>query len=251
MRATKNEIREELAVLVQEQAETQANLLRVRELLERADQRKKDNPEEARNWNKKLDRLEETLLREKSRLARCEQDIVAAHRNLEDIERKQEAPAPDAPGEDTFEGATRRALAHQEEDTVDASLEEAALVRTALESREEARPEDHITRALARRVEQYKSEPDAARETQRGLRRKQHLLRDAIEKCVSDQIGTVTLDEIHLLTNCYAIVRERDSESEEDRRLSEVLEQAIARLYENCGSLIEIHDSMSSTSDSP
>jgi hypothetical protein len=139
-------------------------------------------------------------------------DIRYSRRKLEEFKTKPEAPVPGAPGDDTaFEEATHQALAHQEKDAVDASLEEAALVQTALETQKEDSPQDHITRALARRVDHYKSGKSSPRttETQHSLRRQQHLLRDIIQKCNPEQIGTVTLNEIHLIVHCYAIIKER------------------------------------------
>jgi chromosome segregation ATPase len=253
MLTTEEEFLRELAVLTREQEEALSNLIRVRDLLERADQRKKDNPSEARNWNKKLDKLEETLLREKSRLARCEQEIRLTRRKLEELKTKPEAAVPDAPGEDaTFEEATHQALAHQEKDAVDASLEEAGLVQTALETQEDDSPQDPITRALARRVDHYKSGKSSLTTTEspRSLRRQQHLLREIIRKCNPEQIGTVTLNEIHLVAHCYAIIKERSTDSEEDRRLYEVIEQIIMRLYDQCGPLIELHGVLSKRIDS-
>jgi cysteinyl-tRNA synthetase len=242
MLTTEEEFMQELAALTREQEETVANLIRVRDLLDRADQRKKNNPSEARSWNKKLDNLEESLLSEKSRLARCEQNIRYTRRKLEEFKTKPEAPVPGTPGDDTtFEEATHEALAHQEKDAVDASLEEAALLQTALETQKEDSPQDHITRALARRVDHYKSgKPSpATTESQQSLRRQQHLLRDIIQKCNPEQIGAVTLNEIHLIIHCYAIIKERNTDSEEDRRL-----------YDQCNPLIKLHGVLSKRIDS-
>ncbi len=252
MLTTEEEFMQELAVLTREQEETLSNLIRVRDLLDRADQRKKDNPSDARSWNKKLDNLEESLLREKSRLARCEQDIRYTRSKLEEFKTKPDAPVPDAPGDDpTFEEATHEALAHQEKDAVDASLEEAGLVQTALESQDDDDPEDHIKRVLVRRVQLYKNgNSSTPTVSQRDLRRQQHLLRNVIKKCTPEQIGTVTINEIHLVVNCYAIMTERATISEEDRRLCEVIEQVVMRLYHQCGPLMELRDVLSKADDS-
>ena len=252
MLTTEEEFMQELAVLTREQEETISNVIRVRHLLDRADQRKKDNPSEARSWNRKLDNLEESLLREKSRLARCEQDIRYTRRKLDEFKTKPEAPVPDAPGEETtFEEATHRALTHQEEEAVDASLEEAGLVQTALGSQDDDDPEDHIKRVLVRRVQLYKNEDSPIpTESQRALRRQQHLLRKVITKCTPEQIGTVTVNEIHLVVNCYAIIKERSADSEEDRRLCDLIERSVRRLHDQCGPLIELHGVLSKQIDS-
>jgi hypothetical protein len=47
------------------------------------------------------------------------------------------------------------------------------------------------------------------------------------------------------------IIQERNTKSEGDGRLAGVVEQAIIRLSEECGSLIEIRESLAETADSP
>lgn len=276
MAETRAELGQHLARLREEEEGVRGSIDHVYELLSKADQRRRDRRGDRRRWNRTVDNLERTLLERKSRLVGCEQEIIRFTRKLDETEDASEAPPEEADSEETLSDKPEEAIEAEAESAVEASpsnaqeltsdefelaaeymltiplkevgdisLQEVGLVKTFLESEASSGLSAKKRKALGRRIERYDREKErkeaAKADSDRKERRQQILLRSALDRCASDQIGSLTLNEIELIANCFEIVSSHSKKADEDAHLKAILEKAVRQINEKCARLNRLH----------
>jgi hypothetical protein len=212
----------------------------VRDLLGRADERRLAEPENRRRWNRVLDNLEVALDEAKARLERAEFRLAEARRrgtlSPSSSPSEPETPAPEpelAADVDAcaFEAA-RRLLAAPLEEAERASLEQVALARNYLERHGNDGERTSAERRLAARVELAVQAQANARPASPDPyeRRKQTMLRQAMNKALDGDLGGLTLREMDLLVGSYAVLLRRRDLSPKEERLCRILLRIVTEL---------------------
>jgi len=258
------ELQAELARLEEQRQVMQAALDNVRQLLDKADERRAVDGE--RRWDQILDNLEQALDLTGSKLTACEQQIKEAERRLRDLlESGMEAGEGDeAPGAQgpvvpepmppsgNLEGA-KRILALPVDQLRDLTIEQLTRIHShlfeadhgkAAAAQEAETPErSSLSARLSARIEE--AQRSRRRRSARARRpaesfverRKQHLLRGAITKATTDKLGGMTLEEIDLVLSWHKTLAERAEPTDSDRRLLGLLEPFIGDLKDRSSQL--------------
>lgn len=254
------ELQAELARLEEQRHVMQAALDNVRQLLDKADERRAEDGE--RRWNQVLDNLEKTLDLTGAKLTVCVQQIKETKRRLRDlletgVETGEGDEAPGAQGPVVPEpmpssgnlGAAERILALPVDQLRDLTMEQLTRIHShlfevdhaeAAPAQEAKKPEPS---SLSARIEeaQRSRRRRSARARRPAVsfveRRKQHLLRGAIAKATTDKLGGMTLEEIDLVLNWHKTLAERVEPTDSDRRPLGLLEPFIGDLEERASRL--------------
>lgn len=255
---------ESLEELREVRSKREAELTYVRELLERADRRRQEDPANARRWNRVLDNLEAALDEAKARLTQSEEQVRAKKRYVEETGPDADHATPDYPSESlspetavspqekAFERWRRQSprdpanaaaclLAAPFDAIGDLPLEAIALAQTYLASQMEhdEGPSENRMRLAARIEVANQGKPGRLRlwkpkAHEKQDRRSQMMLRKAIEKLETDRIRDMTIEEINFAINCFLLLCQRMSADAGDERLKRILERGMARIDQEC-----------------
>lgn len=249
MRAETQNIREKLEHLIRQRTQHQENLNTVIALLEKADRRRIAEPDNVHRWNKVLDNLESCLDEAKAKLEGCELAINRLEREIQQQETTDAKKAflpvssPDLSREevDLLEGvglfsaasmeAAKRILSMSLEDVSKLTLEEVALLHSQIAD-ENSQAGGVLPVQLAGRLElanQIQAEESAkpASEASPAERRQQAILRSAIDKISTNQLHTLTEEEIRLIISSYELLTSRLTVGPKDERLKRILGAAV------------------------
>jgi len=271
MAKSESELRAQLVRLEVHRQELRGSIEHVRELLDKADERRAAEGE--RRWNRVLDNLEAALDVARSKLTACEQQIKETDRRLHSLRETgavadegrscashdAEAVRPAAALEDGVSvgslEAAERVLALPVEQLGDLTLDQLAELHSHLfegESGEEAVAGQGVEQetappeksALSTRIEEARRRGRhrvaRARHPAASFveRRKQQLLRGAIGKATADKLSGMTLEEIELILDCHKALGGRESPSDGERQLLSQLESHVDALRAR---LAELH----------
>lgn len=216
----------------------------IRGLLERADARREAEPENRRKWNRVLDNLEAALSEAKLRLQHCEKCLEQEREWHAAVEEgtvpPEDLPAPcaalreidlevaDDPGNPEAANAAKRLLDAPLEAVEGAPLEQVALAQTYLSWRREKGLANGADRRLAGRIElaiQGRNGKTARVSVTRTAqeRRHQRALRDIVAKVQWNRFESLTVHDLGLALECYAVLARRPDLDESERRLKAIL----------------------------
>lgn len=213
------DLQRQLAAARRKLAEDRASLAEVRDLLDKADERRIKEPAEARKWAKVLANLEASLDLTRARCAYSEASVgqlEAACAALELALAQHAAGIPESPALPAPPHAAE-ALAQ----TAALNLEEACQLQCQIDAGEIQDADLVAGLALANQLR-----PDAESGEAQEVRR-QVVLRAAVEKVRKQTFDTMTLDEIRLLMACHSLLTSRLEPSMRDQRLRRILDGAI------------------------
>jgi hypothetical protein len=155
------------------------------------------------------------------------------------------APAPPqvlaekGPPEDPYTAA-RRVLETPKDDLCELSLQEVALAKSYLDSLPHDEARARSERSLASRIELANqlrlSEKQGAAE-KGPERRAQKMLRRTVEKVETQQLDELTLEELELISNSYALICKRIKREKNEERLLKLLHSSMDRLESRCDTL--------------
>jgi len=254
------ELQAQLTRLEAQRQVMQAALDNVRQLLDKADERRAVDGE--RRWDQILDNLEQALDTTASKLTACDQQIKEVKRRLRDLlqggmleGQGDEASGPQEPlvsdrasPAGKIDGA-KRIMALPVDQLRDLTIEQLTRIHSRLFEAEppEAAPAQQAQTpersSLSARIEQAQRSRRrrAARPRRPAVsfveRRKQHLLRGAVAKATTDKVAGMTLEEIDLVLNWHKTLDERAGPTEGDRRLLDLLDPFIGKLKERASQL--------------
>lgn len=223
-----------IAVLERRRDEAKHTLEEVRDLLAKADQRRLQEPGNQRKWNQVLDNLESSLKEAKSRLELCEAEFLRAQTlNAAPASEPVAAPsaAPAAADWSRLADEERRLLEVPIEELGNLSLEQLGLLHSRLARRDAAQHPE--IEQLFQRIElanQTHHEAAIGPQENPEQHRRQFLLRGAVEKAHKGQIHQMTGEEIQLLISCHALLLRRLNLTNKDRRLIDILGEALTAL---------------------
>lgn len=223
-------------------------------LLDKADKRKKGSPKDSRRWNRTIDQLETSLIETKSHLQGCQQDLKEMRRHLgvteSEIDRPEAAPteleAVEAPGvtEDELELAAEHVMSTPMNEVQELPLQEVAMAKAYLETKGAATSKGEKREALSKRIEEYSGMSLATTGTavDKSERRHQHMLRNALEKAVGNEIDSLTIMEIEMIAGCVELTRKRAAAGGENSRLDAVLTKAVENIHSKCSHLNQVYE---------
>lgn len=256
MTNVKDKFFEELNRHLAEKATEDQVIEQILALLAKVDQRRREHPRDRRRWDVRADDLEETLLESKRRQAFLEQRVIELTRKLEAYIASQDKEAdtlndtmvPELP--DTMEAGTgstppegrgnvqaaQRILDLPLFKLQDAPLEDFILAKLFLESKESITLSRENREDLTKRIKIYDRSVDRRQQADRSSesateRRRQLVLREALDKCLRNQVGSVTLDEINIIVACYdMLLQEEGHDHSPDDRLLVIVNDAIDKI---------------------
>ncbi len=243
------------------------------QLLERVDRRRRENPDDRRRWDLRADDLEEGLLESRRRLGWVEQHLIEATRKLESAEgdaatatitaeppsdtpaivEADAAPKDEATKSTGLNESCRKAALH----ILDVPLfkvskvpfEDIVLAKIFCESEGGTTLERGEIEELHRRIKMHdRSRHGPSRKKLAAVsqeeRRHQFLIRKALDKCRSNQMEALTLQEIDIIIGCYDMIAQRDEPSVEDARLLKLINSSIDYICNTWSRLETLRESM-------
>ena len=243
MAETLVQMRRNLDVFEDEEHTLREAVLRLRELLLKADQKRDEAPDEAekRRWNAKIDELEASLAKAKSGLNRCGRNLLEYRLKIAEAEHAEITSEHTAHIAESFARETKRVLSGTDEPSGELNLQEAALVRSSLAADPARLPED-ARRSIESKVQDFAEKPSASAppKGEDAHPRTQLLLREALEKCVTDRVGELTFAEMDLVATCYDLIDRRVSSGAAEDRMMEVLSRAVLQISERCAVILRL-----------
>ena len=216
------------------------NVAAIQDLLKKADRRRCEEPDNSHRWNRVLDNLERCLDEAKAHVGRCQLEIGRIQRTLQDeqesADRTDSAPPQsesmplEAPSATTLDAA-RRILSMSVEEMSALTLEEVALLHGQL-ANENVTLIEQDTAGVLSRIElanqlQAAPPPSASEDTGAPERRRQVLLRGAIDKICAHQLHNMTEEEARLVISTHALLVRRLTSNPKDERLKHILGAAV------------------------
>lgn len=210
-------------------AEDTKALEEVRGLLEKADERRRLEPDDARKWNRVLENLERSLDLIKARHERSEMAVQVLEREWEQVRtgvlEATEKPLPPA----SAPALARPELAVADErwaatlERLEAlNLEQASALQSQIDTGEIRDEQLEAGLALANQIR-----PDMEADSRGPEARRQLLLRAAIDKIRKQRFDLMALEEIHMLLACHSLLTSRLEPTPRDQRLRRILDGAI------------------------
>lgn len=227
-------------------------------LLDRVDRRKADEQHDRRMWDLRADFLEETLIESRGRFAYLEQRIAEIIQKLNE-DGKEASAKQEGDGRKLTEaieastGAQRSVatLIREQQAALDRILTSApfklkelplqdfALAKLFLDSTDAKSLDKKKRDDLIKRIKIFDRRAEREQQaSKKGVpiedRRRQILIRNALDKCMNNKMDNLTLGEIDLLMNCCELIAQQDETSFEDDRLLHLLNKAmddICRLW--------------------
>lgn len=214
-------------------------------LLERADKRRRENPKQTGRWNRTLDNLEEGLLHARHALGLAEQETGWLKKEYPELYEFEVNVAEQAAEPATAEGLVEPseealseadmevAVAHiesAEPDDIDAiGIQDVALAQAYLDLGAEKGAQQNPV--ASQRVAEYIANAQTSATPQDEIkRRSQHMLRLALDKCSTENIGALTLNEAALVTTAHYIFSRKTSLSPSERRLMSLLNEVCQKI---------------------
>ena len=203
-------------------AEDLRALEEVRGLLAKADERRLQEPEEARKWNRVLENLERSLDLTKARFERSDTLVRLLERNLDEMRTAHGGPS-EAPVNVPSEPAEGWSATMKQVGAM--NLEQASELQSRIDSGEIHDAQLEAGLALANQMHAGDAvDPAQAEPTEQ---RRQLVLRGAIDKIGKQQFDQMGLDEIKLVIACHSLLTSRLNPTERDQRLRRILDGAI------------------------
>lgn len=222
-------------------AQYEANLVRVKELLAKADARLRAANEDRRKWGRVVTNLEASLDEARARLERARVELRMAEQQAESgIQPPQAKPevavSPAAPSSDygtslsdsslsLLKGLMQRPM----QELAQVPLEEMVLIEAALPEEEVLEKTEDGRRLLGRieLVNQTRESPEERFDPAGEDRRRQVVLRAAIDKLQKNQVDKMTPEEIRMTLVCHTLLSRRLNPSIRDQHLLRILSAAI------------------------
>lgn len=193
-------------------------LAKVKDLLAKADQRRVQEPQDARKWHRVLENLETSLDDTKKRVSSAELEMLRLERELKEfrqhLERGEQVAPEDAKGGAAAELGTGLPKPK--------NLEEAARMESSLAAEEGGDRQLAASLELANQMGETYEIDDAGHTP-----RRQEALRGAIAKISQRQFDAMSHDEIKLVVACHSLLTRRLAPTPRDQRLKRILDGAI------------------------
>ena len=239
MADTFEELQTRLDLLESEKIKHDESLLNINDLLAKADKRRRIEADNQRKWASVLENLENSLDMIKARREAALVDFTQTKRKLDGLDKDKSArPTSKAPTEQTQQDANTSGAAISDSSKTVAkeilsmsldelsklSLEDVALLhqQIGIDFSDELLVEDSKVAAQMELANQSDGTTQSEDEPSPG-RRRQKLLRAAIEKILSNNIKDLTQEEVQVTLICHALLRRRVNPSIRDERLIRVL----------------------------
>lgn len=241
MVVSREELEREFDQLRTEYAQHQEIRAQISDLLGEADERRRQEAGTRAKWDRVISNLETCLREAKARLTHCEVELFRVEKRLDGLsvektgaielppELEEFADIEDlrALTEDSLEAA-RKILGMPLEDIAKLNLEEVAELHNEIEEASTKVSKSSLERLRGRLelANQFaESPPD--QDLPDSERRRQHILRAAIEKIRTNQIDYMTEKEIKLILASYTLLTQRLSSIPKDERLKRILGAAV------------------------
>ena len=255
-------------------------------LLEKVDRRRRENPGDRRRWDSRANDLEEALIDSRRRLSVAEQRIVDLNREIDSRPGAVESAVAAAdektasihvPSDDGARPAEVgvsekdskaqgmevvkrvREAAQQLLDTPrfklsDLPLQELVLAKMFRESKASASMGKARLEELTQRIKicersvEHRGRPSRPLPS-RSERRQQLLIRRALEKCRTNQLGALTLHEIEIIIGCYDLLVQKVHRGRDDDRLLGLINDAIDKVCASWSRLEKLSEMMGARED--
>jgi len=236
------------------------------ELLAKVDIRRRQNPIDRRRWNARADVLEASLFESQRRLNWLNQSILETERKLEALDSPEAALDLNSVEEIGEEPAAAKEFSRSDLmspqqagaqrildlplfKVKDAPLEDFALAKSFRDTGAPAILGKEKTDELIKRIGIYDRSIDNSKRTARKgptqeERRHQMLIRRALDKCRSNQMGALTLDDIDLIIGCYDMLMQGSTTPDEGDRLLELINRAIDHICNSWSKLEILREAM-------
>lgn len=222
MNAKLFELREQIFKARAKLAEDIQAVDRVKVLLIKADERRRNEPEEARKWNRVLENLENSLDQTRARHAYSHAVTIQLEQALLELEHaagQTQIELPEPPPAEVAEQWTATM-----EKVGAMSLEEACVLQSRIDSGE---IHDAALEAGLELANQMHPDVELAEGERVPDSRRQAVLRAAIDKVGKQAFDSMTLDEIKLLMACHTLLTSRLEPTMRDQRMKRILDGAI------------------------
>lgn len=233
------ELEERLEKSRAELAQHEENLATVLALLEKADRRRREEPENLPHWNRVLTNLEHCMDEARARVGACQLQISRLERAREGEAQSQIpghaiAPAAMSPlpaPSTTALDAAQTILNMPLEQLSKLTLEEVAFLHGHI-SNDNLTLIEQDTSGILGRLElanQLQAQtPDPPQdEPLSPERRRQEVLRNAIDKICANRLNMITPEEAQLVNATYELLSRRLSSKPKDERLKRILGAAV------------------------
>lgn len=221
--------------------ETRGMVEKIRLILEKADARKLQEPENRRHWDQVIDQLERSLLEMRGRLEHLEYQLTTLDQGVHAASNGIPTTTADSSGAPTLvlsvnpEEALRKVLALSLEELSSLTMEQVGLLHAQLPQYAEALDKDGAERAEARielanqlRPQRTESPEEARKPVSHFMeRRRQFLLRAALDKVRAGRLPDITREEKTLIASCHEMLSRRVMPDERDKRLLRMLQEAV------------------------
>jgi len=232
------ELRAELEHLKQRCAQHRNNRETIAALLEKADSRRNSHPEQRIRWEEVIENLEFCLDETKARLASCEASILRLERRLKTIQEEGASLSTSFPQdngllEETMElsigpgdafAVAKRILKMPSDEMGRLTLDAVSDLQSQIAEENAATAAPDTEQILEPAL------PQKTSATSPQERRKQDLLRGAIEKIQKNRIATLTEEETRLIIASHELLLRKCDDTPKGRRLKRILGAAVSIL---------------------
>jgi hypothetical protein len=228
-----------IAELLTKRTERDAVVQQILDLVDRAEEKHRDDRQNRRKWNRILIRLEDSLVEAKMAVAECDTLLQVEQRRADETPEKPAEPLVPAQAEaglsiiesDPEKRAVYEIAEAPIEKLAGVSLQDAAFARAYTARRVFGTHDKEFRKRLSARLELASQLPGVKRGAQSGdERRRQHVLRDAIVKVQRGQVDSMSDEEIDLVVGCYRILSGKLIVDVENTRLLEIISGVIEAL---------------------
>ncbi len=233
-------------------------------LLEKVDEQRRSHPHDRRRWDRRADSLEHLLEESRRRVNWLELAIRDLEKRLAEITDADNVPKSFARTKAAARSwdvdphmlgkrrqSAERVLGAPVFKLDEVPLEDFALAKAFLESDEAAQFARERREELRRRIGIYDRRSERQRATLRTTptvedRRQQVLLRNVLEKCRAGKYASVTLGEIDLLINSYALIVQQPEIFGDRDRLLGLIDNAVDAVCERWAELRRVQTDLAS-----
>jgi hypothetical protein len=251
MPPTKNEIESQLEQSLREQEDKQKAIDETRELLKKADQRKKENPDERSRWSLTVANLEMALYSNKRALTVADNQVITLKRKLEAFENRfdtkevtpnlaqevpmqYETPLTHAPAssdsqtiQNRIDAVVQRALNTPLFKIKDIPQDEARLLRAFLDSPNSGKLSRAAHDDLKKRVSIIeRSQSGAMTQPGGGETLLNNNIMTIIRKCANLQYSDLTIKDINVLKNYHQELLRKTDLTDNDKARLDGIEKA-------------------------
>jgi hypothetical protein len=228
-----------IAELLTKRAERENVAQQILDLVDRAEEKHRNDRQNRRKWNRILIRLEDSLVEAKRAVAECDTLIQIEKQRDEETPQKPAQPPASAPAEpqpaitepDPEKRAAYKIANVPIEELASVSLQEVAFARAYTARRAFGTHDKKFTKRLFAKLELASQLPGVRGALQsEGERRRQNVLREAIVKVQQGQINSMNDEEIELVVGCYKTLSGKLIADAENTRLLEIMSGMIEAL---------------------